>query len=110
VRWQVAEDPDFKQVVDRGTVSTGASCDHTVKVEPTRLEPSRTYYYRFLCQGQSSPTARTRTAPAPEASPARLRFGIASCANYQAGYFGAYRHLANRDDLDAVIHLGDYVY
>jgi alkaline phosphatase D len=27
-----------------------------------------------------------------------------------AGYFSAYRHLAARDDLDAVLHLGDYLY
>ncbi|HSE10279.1 MAG TPA: alkaline phosphatase D family protein [Nocardioidaceae bacterium] len=110
VRWQVALDPGFKRIVDRGTVSTGTSLDHTVKVEPSRLEPSTAYYYRFLFRGESSPVGRTRTAPAPEASPGRLRFGIASCANYQAGYFSAYRHLAQRDDLDAVIHLGDYIY
>jgi hypothetical protein len=40
----------------------------------------------------------------------RLRFGIVSCANLQAGWFSAYRHLAKRHDLDAVIHLGDYIY
>ncbi len=58
-----------------------------------------------------SRTGRTRTAPAATTqSPDNLRFGIVSCANLQAGYFSAYRHLARRDDLDAVIHLGDYLY
>jgi alkaline phosphatase D len=110
VRWQVAEDPGFKRTVARGTVTTGAARDHTVKLEARRLKPSTTYYYRFVHGGQASPVGRTRTAPAPDATPSRLRFGVASCANYQAGYFGAYRHLARREDLDAVIHLGDYLY
>ena len=110
VRWQVATDPEFRRTSAQGTVTTGPKRDHTVKIEATRLDPATRYYYRFLYEGESSPVGRTLTAPAPDSTPARLRFGIASCANYQAGYFAAYRHLAGRDDLDAVIHLGDYVY
>ena len=110
VRWQVARDRDFRRVVRQGTFRTSAKRDHTVKVEADRLEPATTYFYRFLLDGVASRVGRTRTAPAHDASPANLRFGVVSCANLQAGWFSAYRHLAKRDDLDAVLHLGDYLY
>ncbi|QIK77189.1 alkaline phosphatase [Nocardioides piscis] len=110
VQWEVATDRRFRKVVRRGEVVTSKSRDHTVKVDATRLKPARWYYYRFTCKGQHSPVGRTRTAPADNATPANLRFGVVSCANLQAGWFSAYRHLARRDDLHAVIHLGDYLY
>ncbi len=110
VAWQVALDPTFRSVARQGTFSTSAAPDHTVKLDATGLRPGTTYYYRFRYAGVHSPVGRTRTAPAPTSSPARLRFGVVSCANLQAGYFSAYRHLARRTDLDAVIHLGDYLY
>jgi alkaline phosphatase D len=110
VRWEVARDPRFNHVVARGAARTDARRDHTVKVDATGLEPATTYYYRFAYAGTTSRTGRTRTAPAHQASPENLRFGVVSCANLQAGWFAAYRHLAARDDLDAVIHLGDYLY
>jgi alkaline phosphatase D len=110
VRWEVARDRRFRQVVRSGRFRTDASRDHTVKLEATGLEPATTYYFRFLHRGTASRPGRTRTAPAVSDSPSNLRFGIVSCANLQAGWFSAYRHLAAREDLDAVIHLGDYVY
>ncbi|MGH3371684.1 MAG: alkaline phosphatase D family protein, partial [Nocardioidaceae bacterium] len=90
--------------------TTGPGRDHTVKLEATGLQPGTTYFYRFLYDGVASRVGRTRTAPAPLASPRNLRFGVVSCANLPGGYFSAYRHLARRDDLDAVLHLGDYLY
>ena len=110
VGWQVARDPGFRYVVRHGSLTTAASRDHTVKVDATGLQPATTYFYRFLFGGLRSPVGRTRTAPASTSSPRNLRFGVVSCANLQAGWFSAYRHLAKRDDLDAVIHLGDYLY
>ena len=110
VRWQIANDRRFRQVVAEGSFATGPARDHTVKFEATGLAPRTTYFYRFLYRGVSSRVGRTRTAPAYTANPERLRFGVVSCANLQAGYFAAYRHLAQRDDLDAVLHLGDYLY
>jgi alkaline phosphatase D len=110
VAWEVATDRRFRHVVRRGTFATGPSRDHTVKVDVTGLKPSTWYHYRFRLAGQTSRVGRTRTAPAPTASPRHLRFGIVSCANLQAGWFSAYRGLAARDDLHAVIHLGDYLY
>lgn len=110
VRWEVATDRAFRDVVRRGTFVTSAGRDHTVKLDVTGLRPATWYHYRFTAAGQRSRVGRTRTAPAPEATPRNLRFGVVSCANYQAGYFAAYRHLARRDDLHAVLHLGDYLY
>ncbi|HEU4513734.1 MAG TPA: alkaline phosphatase D family protein [Nocardioidaceae bacterium] len=110
VRWQVATDRRFTDIVTEGAFTTGPRRDHTVKLEATGLRPRTTYYYRFLYKGSASRVGRTRTAPAANAGPRNLRFGVVSCSNLPGGYFSAYRHLARRDDLDAVLHLGDYLY
>lgn len=110
VGWQVAGEPDFRRIVAKGSASTGPERDHTVKVDARALTPGTTYYFRFSLGQAYSPVGRTRTAPAATSSPSRLRFAVVSCSNWEAGYFSAYRHLAGRGDLDAVLHLGDYVY
>jgi alkaline phosphatase D len=108
VRYVVATDPHLRHVVDRGVARTGPERDHTVKIDAQGLRPGTTYYYRFQSRGVESPIGRTRTLPAG-ATP-RLRLAVASCSNHAAGYFNAYRRIAERADLDAVIHLGDYLY
>ena len=110
VDWQVATDPSFGVVVRGGAVTTGPERDHTVKVDVSGLEPATTYWYRFGLAGVWSPTGRTMTAPDPDDAITRLRMGVVSCANWEAGYFAAYRHLADRGDLNLVVHLGDYLY
>ncbi|MFI5497335.1 alkaline phosphatase D family protein [Actinoplanes sp. NPDC051859] len=110
VSWQLAADPGFATVVRAGDVLTGPARDHTVKVDIAGLAPATTYWFRFGYAGAWSPTGRTMTAPAADASIARLKMGVVSCANWEAGYFGAYRHLAERGDLNLVMHLGDYIY
>lgn len=110
VRWEVATDDSFNRVVSSGGMTTGAWRDHTVKVDVTGLAPMTRYFYRFSYRGHYSPTGRTLTAPSGAMNPGRLRFAVTSCASYEAGYFGAYRHMALREDLNAVIHLGDYIY
>ncbi|WP_209313688.1 alkaline phosphatase D family protein [Blastococcus sp. TF02A_35] len=110
VSWEVAADAGFRRVVRRGVARTGRGRDHTVKVDAGGLSPATTYWYRFRCRGATSPVGRTRTAPAPGAAVPRLRMAVLSCANLQAGWFSAYRHLAARTDLDVVLHLGDYLY
>jgi alkaline phosphatase D len=110
VTWQVAEDVGFRNVVSKGQFDTGPGRDHTVKLDATGLRPATDYFYRFLYKGAASPVGRTRTAPRPDEDNGHLRFGVVSCSNIPGGYFSAYRHLAARDDLDAVLHLGDYLY
>lgn len=94
----------------RGRFVTSAGRDHTVKLDARGLEPERWYFYRFTALGRRSPVGRTRTAPAADATPANLRLGFASCSNWPAGLFAAYRGLAERTDLHAIVHLGDYLY
>ncbi|MFD9864361.1 alkaline phosphatase D family protein [Streptomyces alboflavus] len=113
VRWEIAEDKGFSKVVGRGSTVAKAAGDHTVKADVRGLRQATTYYYRFSVGSDSpvrSPVGRTRTAPAHEAAAPGIRFGVVSCSNWEAGYFSAYRHLAARTELDAVLHLGDYLY
>lgn len=108
VRWEVASDPRFERLAAAGAATTDARRDFTVKVDARGLAPARTYYYRFHSLGAVSPTGRTRTAP--DGPVDRLRFAVASCASLGHGWFHAYGAIARRADLDAVIHLGDYLY
>jgi len=108
VTWELGADPALAQIKAMGTFNTSAERDHTVKVEARGLMPATTYYYRFRTSSGTSPIGRTRTAPT--GAVARARFGVASCSSFAQGYFHAYRALARRLDLDAIIHLGDYIY
>ncbi|MFD9465024.1 alkaline phosphatase D family protein [Streptomyces sp. NPDC060027] len=110
VSWTVAKDKAFTTIVAKGSTLATASSDHTVKADIRGLTPATDYWFRFSAGGTDSPPARTRTAPAADAAVPGLRFGVVSCANWEAGYFSAYRHLAARNDLDAWLHLGDYIY
>ncbi|MFJ6751876.1 alkaline phosphatase D family protein [Streptomyces sp. NPDC091266] len=110
VSWQVAADAEFTTVVAHGAVTASAAADHTVKADVRGLRPATRYHYRFTVDGEHSPVGRTRTAPAHDAAAGNVRFGVVSCANWESGYFSPYRHLAARADLDAVLHLGDYLY
>jgi len=108
VAWEMADRPDFARIVSRGTVAAAPERDFCVKVDADGLAPGHCYYYRFTALDERSPLGRTRTLPEGDVS--KLAFAIASCSNYPAGYFTAYRDIAEHDDLDAVIHLGDYIY
>ena len=110
VWWEVALDSDFEMRAAQGTVTASADSDYTIKVDVTGLVWGREYYYRFFNQGRQSPVGRTRLAPTSGDMVDQLRFGVCSCSNYGFGYFHSYRHMAERTDLDAVIHLGDYFY
>ena len=109
VDWEIATDEAFGDVVASGTQSASSDTDHTLHVDALGLQPATTYFYRFHALGQTSPSGRTKTAAAAGAS-ASVRFGVTSCANYNWGHFSGYRHLAEEADLDAVLHLGDYIY
>ncbi|MFK4225459.1 alkaline phosphatase D family protein [Streptomyces sp. NPDC019890] len=110
VSWEVAEDKGFARIVARGSTTSKAASDHTVKVDVRGLRQATVYYFRFTAGASVSPVGRTRTAPATDAATPGVRFGVVSCANWESGYFSSYRHLAARADLDAILHLGDYIY
>lgn len=108
VRWFMALDTGMQSIVADGTVETGPERDYTVKVDVAGLQPGTTYYYAFSALGRTSIVGRTKTAPVGSVD--QLRFAVASCTNYQHGYFNAYDRISERNDLDAVLFLGDYLY
>ena len=107
VRWQVARDPGMQEVVSEGEGTTGPGRDYTFKATASGLKPGMTYHYRFEALGERSPVGRTKTLPR---DPQHVRLAFVSCSNLPFGYFNVYRRVAERDDLDAVLHLGDYLY
>jgi len=109
VYWQVAHDEGMTKIVQKGVASAAADWAHSVHVEVDGLEPDRGYFYQFKVGNDVSPVGRTRTAPVAHQMLDRFRFAFASCQHYEAGYYTAYEHMA-REDLNLVIHLGDYIY
>lgn len=108
VAWKVCADRKLSSVVASGNEIAHPGADHTVKVEVTGLDPATTYYYAFEALGQQSQIGRTRTLPLSDCD--HLQFAVCCCAKYTAGYFNAYQCIAQRPDLDFVLHLGDYIY
>jgi alkaline phosphatase D len=109
VRWEVASDDRFQNIVANGTAPARPELAHAVHVEVAGLKPDRPYWYRFEAGGERSIQGQARTLPAESSNPQALRFGVAGCQNYEDGLYTAYRHLA-REDLAFVYHYGDYIY
>ena len=95
-------------VVNSGSTTTDPTKDYTVKIDATGLLPNTWYYYEFTALGKNSIRGRTRTTPIANGD--SLRFAVVSCANYEAGFFNVYKVIKERNDIDAVISLGDYIY
>ena len=106
VDWQVASDERFRDIVRDGTAWALPQLGHSVHVEVEGLRPDREWFYRFRYRKDTSPVGRTRTAPVHGGA---LAFAVASCQAWDNGYYPSYRHMAG-EDLDLVLHLGDYVY
>lgn len=117
LEWQIDTSEDFGNP-QTGSVTTSADSDHTVHVDPEGLEPATEYFYRFIVksgefEGATSPVGRTLTAPKEDASLDNLNLAIASCANWESGFFSAYGDMAQRaraGEIDHVVFLGDYIY
>ncbi|WP_200900397.1 alkaline phosphatase D family protein [Rubrobacter aplysinae] len=109
VRWEIAHDEGFQRIARRGTASAAPDLAHSVHAEVEGLEPARWYYYRFKAGEEISPTGRTKTAPAPGSGDSGLSFAYASCQDWQDGHYPSYGGMV-REDLDFVVHLGDYIY
>lgn len=109
VHWEVARDPRMRRVVRRGVALASPAHAHTVHVHVDDLEPDEWYWYQFRVGREESPVGRTRTFPAPGAHARRMKFAFVSCQHFEDGFYTAYEHLA-QEDLDFVVHLGDYIY
>lgn len=109
VEWEVAEDARFRRPVRRGVAQALPAYGHSVHVDVRGLRPDRVHWYRFRTSGQLSPTGRTRTAPHPHSRGGSLRVALASCQNWQNGYFTPYSDMLDQDP-DVVLFVGDYIY
>jgi len=108
VRWELAKDAGMRRIVDRGRATAWPAFSHSVHVEARGLDPGWEYFYRFTTGGAASRVGRTRTAPGRRRVD-QLTFSFATCQKWEEGFYPAYRAIA-REDLDFVLHLGDYVY
>ncbi|MFM2037876.1 MAG: hypothetical protein RL432_815 [Bacteroidota bacterium] len=106
--YQVATDDQFTNVVANGSFSTDSTKDFTVKIDVTGLNPNTFYYYEFEHNGAYSLVGRTKTLPLGNVS--NMRLAVVSCASLESGYFNSYDAIAQRNDVDAVLMLGDYIY
>ena len=109
LRLEVAEDEGFTRIVARAEAVAGPESWGTVQPEVTGLPDGKWLWFRFTApDGSMSTVGRTKTLPAGKID--QLRLAVFSCSNRPFGHFNAYAHAAARDDIDAVIHLGDYIY
>jgi len=109
VSWTVAADRRMTETVTSGTATAEPTHVHTLHINAQDLEPNTEYYYQFEAGGETSPVGRTKTAPKPDASIDEFQFAFASCQAWDAGFFTAYQYMAD-EELDLVVHLGDYIY
>ncbi|MCO5233929.1 MAG: alkaline phosphatase D family protein [Chitinophagales bacterium] len=109
VKWRIAKDSLMQKIVDEGVFTTDATRDFTVKVDVQDLEENTWYFFEFEDeQGRLSQRGRTKTTPISDIS--NFRAAVVSCASYPHGYFNVYDRISERNDINAVIHLGDYIY
>lgn len=107
VKWEISESPQFESTLRSDTLSASAAKDFTVKVDVDGLRAGQVYFYRFSALGKTSVIGRTKTLPQ---NPDSVKLAVVSCANWEWGYFNAYDKIAKRTDVDAIVHLGDYIY
>lgn len=108
INWRMATDTLFTNVVASGTGMATPESDWTLKVDVSGLTHSTWYYYDFEYNGDHSLIGRTRTAASGNNDHAR--FAVLSCSSYEHGFFNTYRNIVDRNEVDAVLHLGDYIY
>ncbi len=107
--WQISETAEFTSFAAEGQVTASPDRDFCAKAAASGLTPDRWYYFRFAApDGSVSPIGRTRTLPSGSAT--KFRLAVFSCANFGFGYFNAYAHAAQANDVDLAVHLGDYIY
>ncbi len=109
ISWEISEDSMFLTIVSSGNAQALPEKDWTVNIIANGLSPHTQYFYRFsTMNGNFSTIGRTRTAPNYGINHSRL--AIMSCSSIFSGYFNAYRRIAERQDLDMIVHVGDYIY
>lgn len=109
VNYEISESPTFSSLVRSGNVVAPAELGHSAHAEVRGLRSGREYFYRWIVAGEVSPTGRTKTAARADEAIREFQFAFASCQQYEQGFYTAYKHMAE-EDLDLIVHLGDYIY
>lgn len=109
VQWEVAVDEGFRTVVASGQAWAEPDWAHSVHVDVESLEADRSYWYRFRCAGATSAVGRARTAPAAGGKRTAMRVAVASCQQFEQGFYAAYGRMAEAAP-DLILHVGDYIY
>lgn len=108
ISYQISEDPFFQNIIQQDETKVYDSNNYTIKIDVQELNPNTIYFYRFRYKDQYSPVGRTKTACTNLDT--RIKFATVSCGHIQDGYLSAYYHLANQENLDFIVHLGDSIY
>lgn len=108
ISWRMATDTNMLNIITSGSTNTNETKDYTVQVDVSGLQANTWYYYEFQYDSRRSLIGRTKTAPVGPIN--QVRMAVVSCADYQNGFYNAYRNIAQRNDVDVVVHLGDYIY
>jgi alkaline phosphatase D len=108
VRWHLVDAADPSRLERQGLAEAAPERDWTISADVAGLEPGRRYTYGFEALAERSVVGRTKTLPRDGVR--HLRIAQVSCAKFNAGFFNAYARIAARDDIDVVLHLGDYIY
>ncbi|MEV5541958.1 alkaline phosphatase D family protein [Saccharopolyspora shandongensis] len=109
VRWELAKDASFEEVVDRGTVMARAEFAYSVHVTVSGLDENSWYFYRFRAGNHVSRVGRTRTLPGQDQTVDQLTFAVVSCQRFEHGWWTGYRDMQTKG-VDLVVHVGDYIY
>ncbi len=110
VKWYISEDNNFNIIQNSGVFVTNASVNYTVKIDADKLKANTKYFYYFEALCAKSLIGKTQTIPKENFLDGEVKFAVFSGSNYNAGYFNAYRSVAENPEIDAVLHLGDYIY
>ena len=110
IRLQVSTSENFSTVLVEERLVATATYDYTVRAKVVKLQPATRYYYRFVAGHDHSVTGITKTTPALDSSPDKLRFAWFTCQDWSVNHWGAMELLAAEADLDFTVHVGDYIY
>ncbi|MCD4747937.1 MAG: alkaline phosphatase D family protein [Thermoanaerobaculales bacterium] len=112
---EMALDADFTDVIATRNLLVDDRFDGSVKVLMDGLEPYTDYWYRFVYGSGAamdiSTVGRTRTAPSAD-DPRPMKFAVVYGQDFTGRYYNSYLKLLrdHGDDLDFIVHVGDYVY
>ncbi|MFZ4873731.1 alkaline phosphatase D family protein [Janthinobacterium sp. Mn2066] len=98
-----------KPIVDT-SLPLKAEFDNTVRHKVTGLLSAKVYFYQFIAGDVRSNVGRFKTAPAATADVSQLQFAYLTCQDWSVNHWGGLAQIAEHEQLDFIVHLGDYIY